>query len=150
MTDIRFYHLQTQTIEQALPVILSKALAGSRKAVVRLADERDVVHFDELLWTYSPESFLPHGTKQDDHAERQPVFLTCGSDNPAGADMLALWNIQTVPENIGSFSLCCDFLDGRNEDSVAAARLRWKTYKEAGHTITYWQQTATGGWEQKA
>jgi DNA polymerase-3 subunit chi len=33
---------------------------------------------------------------------------------------------------------------------VADSRERWKAYKGAGHTLAYWQQTATGGWEKKA
>jgi DNA polymerase-3 subunit chi len=32
---------------------------------------------------------------------------------------------------------------------VAAARQRWRQAKEAGHALTYWQQTEKG-WEQKA
>lgn len=150
MTEIRFYHLVTQHLEQALPAILSKALAGGRKAVIRFADESQVRHFNDHLWTYHPDSFLPHGAKGDGHAELQPVYLTTAAENPNGADMLVLCYAQTVPENIEAFSLCCDFLDGGDDDAVQAARARWKAYKDAGHTITYWQQTDTGGWEQKA
>ena len=36
------------------------------------------------------------------------------------------------------------------QEAVEAGRNRWKEYKAAGHAITYWQQTETGGWEQKA
>lgn len=150
MTEIRFYHLVTQDIEQALPAILSKALAGGRKAVIRFANDQQVRHFNDHLWTYNADSFLPHGAKADGHAELQPVYLTAASENPNGADMLVLCNAQTVPENIEAFSLCCDFLDGCDDDAVQAGRARWKAYKEAGHAITYWQQTESGGWEQRA
>ena len=30
-----------------------------------------------------------------------------------------------------------------------AARGRWLAYKEAGHGLTYWQQTDGGGWGEK-
>lgn len=150
MSDIRFYHLTTQTLEQALPAILAKALAGGRKAVVRFAEEKDVGHFNDHLWTYAPESFLPHGAVGDGHAEEQPVYLTATNENPNGADMLVLCNALDVPDNIAGFALCCDFLDGGDDNAVAAGRARWKAYKAAGHAITYWQQTETGGWEQKA
>lgn len=150
MTEVRFYHLQTQSPEQAVPAILMKALAGGRRAVVRLADDKDVHHFDDHFWTYNPDSFLPHGTASDKHEKFQPVYLTAKAENPNGADMLVLCNAQAVPENIAEFALCCDFLDGQNDESVSLGRDRWKAYKEAGHTVTYWQQTATGGWEQKA
>ena len=64
--------------------------------------------------------------------------------------MLVLCNAQAVPENIADFTLCCDFLNGNDDEAVDAGRARWKEYKAAGHAITYWQQTETGGWEQKA
>ena len=149
MSEIRFYHLVTQSLEQALPAILMKALSGGRKAVVKFAHDKDVHHFNDHLWVYNPDSFLPHGGKGD-HEERQPIYLTASNENPNGADMLVLCNAQTVPENVSDFALCCDFLDGGDDEAVDAARARWKAYKEAGHAITYWQQTGSGGWEQKA
>jgi DNA polymerase-3 subunit chi len=149
MSEVRFYHLLTQGLEQALPAILMKALSGGRTAVIRFADKREVDHFDEHLWTYNPDSFLPHGTGVE-NSVLQPVYLTDKAENPNKADMLVLCNQYNVPENIGEFSLCCDFLNGQDDEQVAAARLRWKAYKEAGHSITYWQQTESGGWEQKA
>jgi DNA polymerase-3 subunit chi len=33
--------------------------------------------------------------------------------------------------------------------AVEAARARWKDYKNAGHALTYWQQSDAGRWEQK-
>lgn len=149
-TEVRFYHLQTQELEQALPAILMKALSGGRKAVIRFSDAKEVEHFNNHFWTYNPESFLPHGAANDGHAPLQPVYLTDKAENPNNADMLVLCNQIDVPENIGGFSLCCDFLDGRDDDAVAAGRNRWKSYKEAGYSLTYWQQTEAGGWEQKA
>jgi DNA polymerase-3 subunit chi len=150
MSEVRFYHLTTQSLEQALPAILSKALAGGRRAVIRFASDKDAAYFNDHLWTYTPESFLPHGTKADGFAEQQPVYLTAANENPNGADILVLCNAQAVPENIADFALCCDFLDGGDDDAVEAGRTRWKEYKAAGHAITYWQQTESGGWEQKA
>jgi DNA polymerase-3 subunit chi len=38
--------------------------------------------------------------------------------------------------------------DGNDEAALAAARARWKAAKEAGHTLTYWQQTEKG-WEKR-
>lgn len=149
-TEVRFYHLLTQNLEQALPAILMKALAGGRKAVVRFGDAREVEHFNNHFWTYNPDSFLPHGAANDGHAKLQPVYLTDRPENPNAADMLVLCNQKTVPENISEFSLCCDFLDGGDDEAVQAGRARWKEYKDAGYSLTYWQQTETGGWEQKA
>lgn len=150
MTEVRFYHLLTQPLERALPAILGKVLSTDRRAVVRFSDDKQVKYYNDTLWTYDPNGFLPHGSKADGHTDKQPVFLTAEAENPNGSEVLVLCHQQTVPENIAEFSLCCDFLDGQDDGAVQDARARWKLYKEAGHTVTYWQQTGSGGWEQKA
>ena len=149
MTDIRFYHMTVQSLDQALPAILAKALDAGHRIVVKCADETQAARLSDHLWTYRPDSFLPHGTKKDGHAEDQPVYLTAGNDNPNGAGVLVLTGGATA-DAVGDYALCCEMLDGHDGAAVDAARTRWKSYKDAGHSITYWQQTDTGGWDKKA
>ena len=58
--DIRFYHLQNQPAELALPALLNKALQAGGIAV-RVPDARMAAQLDDHLWTYDAGSFLPHG-----------------------------------------------------------------------------------------
>ncbi len=149
MTDIRFYHLKTMTADQALPQILGKATQGGRHVVVKVGNAAMLERLNEYLWTYRPDSFLPHGTDKDGFAEKQPVFLTAGDDNPNQADILILTD-GAVANDVSAFAMCCEMLDERFPDHIAAARERWKQYQDDGHSVTYWQQTPTGGWEQKS
>ncbi len=50
--------------------------------------------------------------------------------------------------DLSSFARCADLFDGDDPAAVAAARLRWRRAREAGHELTYWQQTASG-WERR-
>lgn len=149
MTEIRFYHLQRSGIDRVLPEILGKALERGHRVVVRTSDEAETERLNEHLWSFHPDSFLPHGSRKDGNAEGQPVWLTAAGENPNGADTLILTG---GAESFGleNFRLCCEMLDGNDPQAVAAARTRWKTYRDAGHTVTYWQQTEQGGWENKA
>lgn len=148
MTELRFYHLQTRTLEQALPELLMKAYGTGRRIVVRLADKGRVDAMNEWLWTWQPDSFLPHGSQKDSQPDRQPVWLTHETDNPNGADMLVL--TAGCPANgIADYVLCCDMFDGRDDTALKAARERWKAAQDSGHALTYWQQTEKG-WEKKA
>lgn len=151
MTEIRFYHAQHSSLLQFLPSLLSKALAGGHRIVVRLPDKGMVDAVNEHLWTYSAESFLPHGSARDGHAVDQPIWLTDSVENPNGASMLLIvsGSEQGVAHDLATYALCCDVIDGQQEDEVSAARIRWKAYKEAGHDVTYWQQSSSG-WEKKA
>ncbi len=148
MTDIRFYHLQTKSIDQALPELLTKALAAGHRVLVRCADKTAVETLNDQLWTFRPDSFLPHGSAKDGHAARQPVYLTESDDNPNNANVLILAG-GSAADDPAPFALCCDVFDGRDESALAAARARWKAWSAAGHAVTYWQQTEKG-WEKKA
>ena len=73
--------------------------------------------------------------------------LTAG-ENPNGATMLVLVD-GVEAEDIGSYARCADLFDGNHAEAVEAARTRWRRARDAGHTLTYWQQTISG-WERKA
>ncbi len=149
MTEVSFYHLERTALEQALPRILDKALAAGLRAVVVAGSDERVSALNSALWTYDANSFLPHGSAEDGRAGDQPVYLTTEDENPNNATVLAL--VDGVESGIlGSFDRVLDLFDGHDDAAVQAARQRWKKLKDAGHDLTYWQQTERGGWEQKA
>jgi DNA polymerase-3 subunit chi len=147
MTDVRFYHMERQSLEQVLPALLAKALENGHRILIKTANEAEAERLAEYLWTYRPEVFMPHGTKKDGHDSEQPIYLTAGNDNPNGADVLILTN-GTTADDISNFKLCCEMLDGRDPEQVGNARERWKSYKDSGHALTYWQQ-GEKSWEKK-
>jgi DNA polymerase-3 subunit chi len=149
VTDVSFYHLTRSTLEQTLPRLLEKALQGGARCLVMVGNHARVEPLSAHLWTYDPASFLPHGTRRDGDAERQPVWLTDEDENPNQATMLFLID-GAKSNNVGKYQRCFELFDGRDENALAQARQRWKDYREAGHTVSYWQQNERGGWEKKA
>lgn len=148
MTDIGFYHLTRTPLERALPQLLEKVIAAGKRAVVRAGSPERIDFLNTALWTYDPASFLPHGTAREGEAADQPIWLSDRADRPNGADILILTDSVTA-DDIDQFERCLEMFDGRDQEAVAAARARWRGYRDAGHTLTYWQQTERGGWQQK-
>jgi len=148
VTAIAFYHLQRLPLETALPRLLEKTLQAGKRAVVIAGSPERVEALNAMLWTYDGPSWLPHGSRKDGHAEEQPVWLTDGADNPNGAAFLFLTDACDGP--VADYERCFDLFDGNDPAAVEAARNRWRACKEAGHELTYWQQTDRGGWERKA
>jgi len=148
MTDVNFYHLQRSSLEQTLPKLLEKVLQAGKRAVVMARSDERVEALNTLLWTYDPNSFLPHGSKTDGNAPVQPVWLTTLDENPNGAAVLVLTD-GAASARLADYERCLDVFDGRDTERVADARERWTGYKEAGHAVTYWQQ-GERGWEKKA
>jgi DNA polymerase-3 subunit chi len=150
MTEILFYHLQRQPLEAVLPTLLERSLARGWRAVVRATSDERLAALDDHLWTFSDESFLPHGPDREPDAAEQPVVLTLADRNPNGAAVLFLVEGAPVPEDAVGWQRLVLLFDGNDEDAVTAARAQWKTVKTAGFDATYWQQDPRGRWEKKA
>jgi DNA polymerase-3 subunit chi len=148
MTEVRFYHLQKQTLDQALPLILEKVYQTKCNAVVRMQDKKEVTRMDAVLWSYKENSFLPHGSAKNGNAARQPIWLTDKSENPNRATTLILTQ-GMIEEDLTPYDLCCEMLNGHDETAIKDARKRWKIYKEQGFKVTYWFQSDTGKWGNK-
>jgi len=149
VTEVSFYHLERQSLDEALPRLLNRALEGGHKAVVLADSAERINHLNEKLWTYDPASFLPHGTKADGYNSEQPVYLTTDEENPANADIIVVVD-GAVPATVAQYARCLDLFNGQSDDAVAAARERWKHYRDAGIPVTYWRQDPSGRWEKKA
>jgi len=117
--------------------------------VVLAGSEERLEGLSALLWTFSTDSFLPHGSRRDGHAVHQPIYLTTAEENPNGATVLVLTDGMDA-DFIGDFERCLDLFDGNDPEALAAARERWKNRKAAGYALTYWQQTEAGKWERRA
>ncbi|MCL2468672.1 MAG: DNA polymerase III subunit chi [Alphaproteobacteria bacterium] len=147
MTEVRFYHLTSRPIAQALPELLEKTLARGMRAVVRLDRKNAVEPLAEQLWQFNPTSFLPHGTAQDGQAAHQPVWLTAQAENPNNAQVLFLLGSAQAHET-DLYDLICHLFSEADAPAVELARQAWKRYKADGKNLTYWQQTAQG-WQKK-
>ena len=148
MAEIGFYHLLATPLERALPRLLERARAQGYRIVVRAASAERVEHLSALLWTYDDASFLPHGSARDGNTANQPIWLSERTENPNGATILFLVD-GVEAEDLAAFTRCADLFDGNDPAAVERARERWRRATAAGHTLTYWQQSATG-WEKKA
>ena len=148
LAEVGFYHLLSTSLERALPRLLERAWSQGHRIVVRAASPERVEHLTTTLWIYEEGSFLPHGSLRDGNPAMQPIWLTHRDENPNNASMIVLVD-GLQAEDLQSFARCADLFDGNDTDAVEAARGRWRQAREAGHDLTYWQQTTTG-WERKA
>jgi DNA polymerase-3 subunit chi len=152
MTELRFYHLQRRKPEEALPRLLEEALRRGERVVVEAPQDEWIEALDERLWTYSDESFLPHGLARDGEPETQPILLTTGADNPNGAALrILLGGARAAPilaREPAAYERIIILFDGANEEARAEARAQWAELKAAGHNLSYWREGDSGDWEQ--
>lgn len=148
-TEIFFYHLERRTLEDVLPTLLLRSVEKGWRAAVQATSEERLAALDTLLWSFSEESFLPHGTAKDGQASAQPIYLTVEDDNPNGAQVRFLLDGAELADASGYQRLVFIF-DGRDAEALARARVQWQAARGSGHVVSYWQQDADGRWQQKA
>ena len=149
MTELRFYHLRGDNLDEVVQKLLDASLGRGWRVVVQSGSEERIEALDTHLWTYRDDSFLPHGTWREANVEAQPVVLTVHDHNPNAANVRFLIEGADVPADVANYERLVLIFDGEDEDAVATARQRWSDAKAAGHTVSYWQRDEQGRWMEK-
>lgn len=149
MTEVLFYHLQTRTLKEALPGLLEKCLERGWRTVVQTGSVERRDDLDTRLWTFSEESFLPHGIRPEDLTERA-VRLTADADPAGEATVRFLVDRAVLPPDFATYQRLVFLFDGNDPEAVLDARAQWKAVKAAGLAPTYWIQDDRGRWSKKA
>ena len=145
--QVDFYHLTQVPLERVLPQIAEKVLATGGRLVIVAGDMAQRAKLDQLLWTYAPESFLPHGQAGGVDDGRQPVLIAEAPEAANGARNIALVDGIWRDEALG-FDRAFHFFD---EEAIGAARAAWKGLAERdGVERNYWKQNDAGRWEKAA
>jgi DNA polymerase-3 subunit chi len=148
LTEVLFYHLERQSLEQVLPGLLERCLERKWRVVVQAGSDERVAALDAHLWTYRDEAFLPHGTKRDGTPAQQPVWLTAEPDNPNSATVRFLVDGAALPD-IGPYERIVCLFDGNDPTALDDARSAWRTVKATGADATYWRQADNGRWQKQ-
>ena len=148
MTEILFYHLESQPLERVLPVLVEKSLERGWKVVVEAGTEERADAIDSLLWTYRDDAFLPHARAGGDADQLQPVLITTRPHNPNQANVRFFVD-RAVPTTGEGYERLVYLFSGHDPDAVTEARVAWKALRD-GNEVTYWQQDGNGRWAKKA
>ncbi len=149
MPEVWFYHLERSPLDAVLPGLLEKGLERGWRALVRTTSKERVRALDDILWSYRDNSFLAHGSADDPDTELQPVLIAHDGREYDPRQLLILID-QAEPGAIDAFERVILLFDGGDEAALSDARGRWKTFKDQGVAVTYYQQNAQGRWEKKA
>ncbi len=145
--QVDFYHLTTTPLDRVLPQIAEKVLASGARLLIVAGDDAQRASLDRLLWTYAPDSFLPHACVGTDDDAAQPILLAPDVDAANRARTVALadgiWRDDAL-----DFDRAFHFFD---EDRIVEARTAWRALADKPDVQRrYWKQNDAGRWEQVA
>lgn len=147
MTEILFYHLETQPLERVLPQLVEKSLERGWRAVIETSSRERAEAIDTLLWSWRDDSFVPHGVAGGESDADQPVLIATGPDNPNAANV-RFYVDRAVPVAGGDYKRIVYMFSGHDPEAVTEARSAWKALQQ-GNELTYWQQDTSGRWVKR-
>jgi DNA polymerase-3 subunit chi len=112
--------------------LAEKACDQGLRVAVRTASPAETAELDDLMWTYSDRSFLPHAVwpAEPSVAEHTPVLIGSGALPDSHRDVLV--NLSSEPPP--GFESChrlCEIVTS-DEAAKRAGRVRWRSYRDAG------------------
>jgi DNA polymerase-3 subunit chi len=110
--------------------LAEKAYQTGQRVLIWHSDKDELTRLDELLWTFSDTSFVPHEWVDGGHDA--PVLLSAGA-HPAGP-IGVLINLATAPEPPPSAAAAERIAEiiAPEPQQRAAARARFRAYRQLG------------------
>lgn len=144
MSKVSFYTHISQP-EAFIEQLLLKLHRMGKKVLLWTAHQADCQFYDKYLWEHTPSEFLPHEILPNlqTFPSDTPIVLSFGEQLPnLPSDIVILnlsqqtWhNITPQPERVLE-------LVGKQEPELAAARERFKSYREHGFEIEHFNMSA--------
>lgn len=115
--------------------LVEKAWQKRHRVRVQFDPGGELEAFDQLLWTFSDRSFVPHrraGSPDDSPAPAPPAVVIADTSDPDAADGDLVINLAaSVPPDIGRWERIAEVIDsdaGRKQ----RGRERFRAYRDRG------------------
>ncbi len=144
--QVDFYHL-TSPLDRVLPRIAERVVESGGRLLVVAEPEAQRIALDRLLWSYIPESFLPHAQAGGETDADQPILIAAAITPANAARNVAIVDGQWRDDAL-TFDRAFHFFD---DEAIREARLAWKALADRdGVERRYWKHNDSGRWEQAA
>jgi DNA polymerase III subunit chi len=136
LARVDFYHLTVAPVEQLLPKIAGRVLAGGGRLLI-VAEATDLTErISQALWTQDRTSFLAHGLAGAAGAADQPIVFATTCEAANAADAVALADGRWRKDALGFARTFYCF----TPDLVDSARTAWRDLAEQACERHYWRQ----------
>ncbi len=138
-TQVMFYLLDKETSANKLQLALVQSCFQAayfyrqhQRVFIYCQDQQQAHQIDELLWSFEPDSFVPHNLPGE--GPKQGAAVEISWQPPTNRRPVLINLTSTVPTFAHQFSQIVDFVPS-DEQLKQSARERFKGYRQLGFTV---------------
>ncbi|WP_206483410.1 DNA polymerase III subunit chi [Thalassotalea sp. G2M2-11] len=138
-TQVMFYLLDNEVSEQKMQLAFLHSCFQAayyyrqrQKVFIYCQDQTQAHHIDELLWSFEPDSFVPHNLIGE--GPKQGAAVEISWQPPTNRRAVLINLTSTVPNFAHQFSQIIDFVPS-DEQLKQSARERYKAYRQLGFQV---------------
>lgn len=136
MTRVDFYILKQETLDDRMLFVcrlVDKAMRHGNRVLINVVDQPTAETLDDLLWSFRPESFIPHAIAGSDEATEVPVVITVGQDQSNHHDLLINLTAE-IPPFFSRFQRLAE-VAVQIESILQTTRQHYSFFKQRGYPI---------------
>jgi DNA polymerase III subunit chi len=136
--------LDRAALSLAMARFINARVSDGRRVALRVSDDRKAARWDQFLWTWDDQSFLPHSVLGAQWPADEPVTVATRLP-PATPDMILICLDEVPLGDLDGYDDVYELVDRNTDEGVERARERWSAWKATGRTQEYRRDWATGG-----
>ena len=137
ITEVIFVEVTASRMEMRACELAGHTYAQGDRLQIIAIDEEQAARLDDLLWTYKPDNFVPHGLWKGMGCESdQSVIITTRKERLPGTTSLLTMDYCPV-KIVRQFSKVIHVVVVDNQERLEASRLYWTQLKEAGFALRH-------------
>lgn len=137
MPQIDFYVLSKSDLQERLIFtcrLVEKVVKLGHKVIILTSDKQDSQSLDDLLWTFRPESFVPHKVLTENDMEQSSVGITHETFCTLKSGDVLVNLSQNAPTNIDQFQRLVEIVV-QDQSVLTSTRNHFAYYRDKGYAI---------------
>lgn len=137
MTEVLFVEVTATRLEFRVCELAEGIYAQGERLQILAPDSGQASRLDDFLWTFRPDSFIPHGLLEPaGDNPTLPIVITTREEQVPGIRRLLMLEFAS-PEFLRSFAEAIHLVVVDNRDRREASRRYWVQLREAGFSLRH-------------
>ena len=140
MKEIFFYNTESRDFLKDIALLTEKLFKLGLKVLIICPDDTVSSFFDDFLWSYKEDSFVPHIVVDKNYNQLETIIISKAQLDIESFKTLIVFNGSTVDTvYCNKFDKTYYFFDNNKQNERKMARAIWKEAINLGSRCKYWK-----------